>query len=105
MKGRFRLTREASADLREILLDIASDSPDIAERLRSEFYEALRRLAQSPGMGHYHEELLDPSLSLLELLLLCGLLCMAEETDPGRRRRSRRATSLPFLRRAPVQNS
>lgn len=38
MKRRFRLTREASADLREILLDIATDSPDAAEGLRSEFY-------------------------------------------------------------------
>ena len=59
MKRRFRLTREASADLREILLDIATDSPDAAERLRSEFYEASQHLAQAPGMGHYHEELLD----------------------------------------------
>jgi plasmid stabilization system protein ParE len=59
VKRRFRLTPEARADLREILLDIATDSPDAAERLRSEFYEALQRLAQAPGIGHYHEELLD----------------------------------------------
>ncbi len=59
MKRRFRLTPEARADLREILLNIAEDSPDAAERLRSEFYEALQRLAQSPGIGHFHEELLD----------------------------------------------
>ena len=59
MKGRFRLTPEAKADLREILLDIAEDSPGAAERLRSELYRALRRLGQSPGVGHYHEELLD----------------------------------------------
>lgn len=59
MKGRFRLTQEAKADLREILLDVAADSPDTAERLRSEFYEALQRLAQAPGIGHYHVELLD----------------------------------------------
>ncbi len=59
MKRRCRLTPEARADLREILLDIATDSPDTAERLRSEFYEALQRLAQAPGIGHYHEELMD----------------------------------------------
>ena len=59
MKRRFRLTPEARADLREILLDIATDSPDVAERLRIEFYEALQRLALVPGIGHYHEELLD----------------------------------------------
>ena len=41
MKRRFRLTPEANADLREILLDIAEDNPDTAERLRSEVYEVL----------------------------------------------------------------
>ena len=55
----FVLTPEAAADLREILLDIAEDSPDTAERLRVEFYEGLERLGRSPGIGHYHEELLD----------------------------------------------
>jgi plasmid stabilization system protein ParE len=50
VKRRFRLTPEARADLREILLDIATDSPDAAERLRSEFHEAFQRLAQTPGI-------------------------------------------------------
>jgi plasmid stabilization system protein ParE len=59
MKQRFRLTPEARTDLREILLDIATDSPDTAERLRSEFFEALQLLAHAPGIGRYHEELLD----------------------------------------------
>lgn len=55
----FRLTPEAASDLREILLDIAADSSDTAQRLRSEIYEAFQRLGQNAGMGHYHEELLD----------------------------------------------
>ncbi|MGP0070905.1 MAG: type II toxin-antitoxin system RelE/ParE family toxin [Bryobacteraceae bacterium] len=59
MKRRFRLTREASADLREILLDIATDSPNAAERLRTGFSRVFQRLARAPGIGHYHEELLD----------------------------------------------
>jgi plasmid stabilization system protein ParE len=59
VKRRFRLTPEARADIQEILLDVAADSPDAAERLRSEFYEALQRLGRSPGIGHFHEELLD----------------------------------------------
>jgi plasmid stabilization system protein ParE len=59
VKRRFRLTPEAKADLREILLEIAEDSPDTAERLRSEAYEAFQQLGGSPGIGHYHEELLD----------------------------------------------
>ena len=36
------------------------DSPDAAERVRSEFHETFQRLSQSPAMGHYHDELLDP---------------------------------------------
>jgi antitoxin ParD1/3/4/toxin ParE1/3/4 len=59
VKRSFFLTPEAKNDLREILLDIAEDNPDAAERVRSEFYEGLNRLGQSAGIGHYHEELLD----------------------------------------------
>jgi plasmid stabilization system protein ParE len=59
VRGRFVLTPEAAADLREILLDIAEDSPDIAERLRVELFRGLERLGRFPGIGHYHEELLD----------------------------------------------
>jgi plasmid stabilization system protein ParE len=59
VKRRFVLTPEAKADLREILFDIAEDSPDTAERIRSEFFVALTRLGRTPGIGHYHEELLD----------------------------------------------
>ena len=59
MKRLFALTPEARNDLREILLDIAEDSPDAAESLRSEFYERLQSLGRSPGIGHYHEELLS----------------------------------------------
>ena len=59
MKRRFVLTPEARSDLKEILLDIAEDSPDAAERLRSEFYEGLQSLSRSPGIGHYHDELLS----------------------------------------------
>ena len=59
MKRRFLLTPEAKSDVREILLDVADDSPETAERLRSEIYDGFQRLGQSPGIGHYHEELLD----------------------------------------------
>ena len=31
----------------------------MAQRLRFEFYEGLKALGQSPGIGHYHEELLS----------------------------------------------
>ncbi|MBZ5624130.1 MAG: type II toxin-antitoxin system RelE/ParE family toxin [Acidobacteriia bacterium] len=42
-----------------MLVDIAEDSPETAERLRSEILEGFRRLGRSPGIGHFHEELLD----------------------------------------------
>jgi plasmid stabilization system protein ParE len=59
VKRRFVLTPEAKSDLKEILLDIAEDSPETAERLRSEFYEGLQVLGRSPSIGHFHEELLS----------------------------------------------
>ena len=59
MKQLFLLTPEARNDLSEIFLDIAEDSPDAAQRLRVEFEEAIQALSLSPGMGHYHDELLN----------------------------------------------
>jgi len=59
VKRLFVLTREARNDLKDILLDIAEDNPDTAERLRAEFYEGLQSLGRSPGIGHYHDELLS----------------------------------------------
>lgn len=59
MKRLFVLTPQARADLQDVLLDIAEDSPAAAERLRAEFFEQLQNLGRSPGVGHYHEELLS----------------------------------------------
>ncbi len=59
MKPGFLLTPEARSDISEILLDIAEASPDVAERLRSEIYQAFQSLSRSPGIGRYHDELLD----------------------------------------------
>ena len=59
MKRLFVITPEAKADLREILGDIAEDSPDAAERLRAGFYSSLQALGRSPGIGHFHDELLS----------------------------------------------
>lgn len=59
MKPLFLLTPAARADLREILTDISEDSTDTAERLRVEFREGLQLLGRSPGIGHFHDELLS----------------------------------------------
>ena len=40
-------------------MDVAADNPDAAERLRVDLSNALRHLGRFPGIGHFHEELLD----------------------------------------------
>jgi len=49
LKRLFLLTPEAKSDLKEILLDIAEDSPDAAQRLRAEFHEGLHTWANRLG--------------------------------------------------------
>jgi plasmid stabilization system protein ParE len=58
VKKPFVLTPTAKGDLRDILLDLAEDSPDAAHSLRERFYDGFRTLGRSPGIGHYHDELL-----------------------------------------------
>ena len=80
MKRRFLLTPEAKSDLSEILIGIADSSRGTAERLRSEIYEAFQRLGQSPGIGHYHEELLDRRYRFWNFYSY--VVCYAWETKP-----------------------
>jgi plasmid stabilization system protein ParE len=82
VKRRFVLTPEASADLREILLDIAEESPEAAERLRVGFLKSFEALAQTPGMGHYHEELMDQRYRFKNLFSY--VICYVWEQRPIR---------------------
>ncbi len=59
MKKNFVLTPTSKSDLRDILHDLAEDSPDAAQRLREKFYDDFLALGRSPGIGHYHDELLS----------------------------------------------
>ena len=59
MKKSFVLTPTAKGDLRDILFDLAEDSPDAAHSLRERFYDGFQTLGRSPGIGHYHDELLS----------------------------------------------
>jgi plasmid stabilization system protein ParE len=59
VKKPFVLTPTAKGDLRDILLDLAEDSPVAAHALRERFYDGFRTLGRSPGIGHYHDELLS----------------------------------------------
>lgn len=59
MKTPFVVTPEAKSDLKAILLDIAEDSIETALRIQEEFRDEFIKLAHSPGIGHYHDELLS----------------------------------------------
>lgn len=59
MKKSFVLTPTAKSDLRDILLDLAEDSPDAAQSLRQRLFDGFQSLGRSPGIGHYHLELLS----------------------------------------------
>jgi toxin ParE1/3/4 len=56
---RFVLTPEARADLIEIWSYISEDGIDAPDRALARIDDAFRRLAQTPGMGHYREDLAD----------------------------------------------
>jgi len=52
-----RLSAQARADLEEIWLYIAADSPGAADRFVDRILAACRKLARSPGIGRTREEL------------------------------------------------
>ena len=59
---RYKLSKEARQDLRQIKEYIAEDSIDAALRMVTEFREAFRLLAQSPGIGHRRPDLTPRTL-------------------------------------------
>lgn len=80
MKRRFVLTPEARSDLIAILSDIAEDNTDAAGRLRLETYDGFQKLARSPGIGHYHDELLDRRYRFWNLYSY--VVCYVWQTKP-----------------------
>ena len=60
------LSNQALADLDDIWLFIAQDSPTAADGVIDEIYAAIRKLAEFPGMGHLRDDLIDePAFSAL----------------------------------------
>lgn len=59
---RFVLSREATADLREVHDYIAADDPAAARRVLDDLRTAMHRLAEHPGLGHLREDLADEAL-------------------------------------------
>lgn len=62
MGRRYSLTPAARADLVDIDDYIRQDSPEAAERVRAKLRQAMRKLAEYPGMGHLREDLADEPL-------------------------------------------
>ena len=82
MKKPFLLTPTAKGDLRDILLDLSEDSTNAAHSLRERFYEGFLTLGRSPGIGHYHDELLGRNYRFWNLYPY--VIVYAWETKPIR---------------------
>ncbi len=56
---RFVLTRRAKQDVNDIWGYIADDNIDAADRVLDALHKAMLKLAKTPGIGHFREELAD----------------------------------------------
>jgi len=56
---RFKLSREAAHDIRDIWAYVAQDSIRAARRVRLQIFDACQRIAEKPGIGHRREDLTD----------------------------------------------
>jgi plasmid stabilization system protein ParE len=57
MTPRFVFTEEAETQLLEILDYLADESESAAVRVRDAMYDAVGKLAETPGIGHAREDL------------------------------------------------
>lgn len=60
--GRFLLTGPAKIDIREIVAYVRERNAPAAPKVRQNLQEAMRRLADFPGIGHSRSDLSDESL-------------------------------------------
>jgi plasmid stabilization system protein ParE len=80
--GRFVLAAAARADLREISDYIRQDSPAAAQRVRERLRDAMRSLAQTPGIGHMRDDLVAVDRALRFFSASSYLIIYRAETDP-----------------------
>ena len=76
----YLLTGPAKDDIREIISYIRERSPEAAKRVRTELREAMRRLAEIPGIGHVRNDLADEALRFWSVYSY--LIVYRPETDP-----------------------
>lgn len=67
MAKSFEISEEALFDLDDILVFIAEDNPDAAERVEEEFLKLFELIASSPGIGHFRDDIGDRSLRFTAL--------------------------------------
>jgi antitoxin ParD1/3/4/toxin ParE1/3/4 len=77
---RFVLTPRAKQDVNDIWNYIAEDNIDAASRVLDALHNALRKLAKTPGIGHWREELTDKRHRLF--LVHSYLIVYRHETRP-----------------------
>ncbi len=80
MSSGYGLHPEAFADVEDIRAYIAKDSPDAADRVMSEIFEAIRRLVPFPHHGHRRPDLTSRPLRFI--LVREYLLAYAPDVKP-----------------------
>ena len=85
--ARFVLTPPARDDLTEISAYIRQDSVQAAHKVRAELRQAMRRLAQTPLMGHLREDLTDEPVRFWSVYSY--VIVYDPETQPVVRQRCR----------------
>jgi plasmid stabilization system protein ParE len=60
--SQYQLSPQARRDLYGILDYIAEESAQASERVRMAILQAIRRLSERPGMGHWRQDLTDRPL-------------------------------------------
>jgi len=60
--GRYVLAAAAEADIRDIIAYIRLRNPGAAKRVKAQLREAMRKLADFPGLGHVRDDVAGESL-------------------------------------------
>jgi antitoxin ParD1/3/4/toxin ParE1/3/4 len=60
--ARFTLTDLAKSDIDEVVAYIRRDNRSAAKRVRAEIRDAMRQLADHPGLGHRRDDAMDETL-------------------------------------------
>jgi plasmid stabilization system protein ParE len=77
---RFALTSRAKQDLNDLWDYIADDSIEAADRVLDALHDAMVKLAKTPGIGHWRQELTDKRHRFL--LVYSYLIVYRHETKP-----------------------